>query len=156
MLIPGYSLTFREEANEQLHKPGKSSATSSLQELKDRRKQSHGEFVKIMSSVLLCFFIGIGIICWLVCSLVLSVGTYIGAQHIFGSFAYSTIISDAIFVIDFLYQLNYYSTELCRKISNKLMTYMPCSHCFFFKQTEQDQPLIEAVNAVNNNTIILK
>ena len=153
----------KNQTSEQVPKKSKP-PTLSWQELKKRRKGYKNKVnnnstndnitYNISSTILFYLFASLGVICWFVCSLVLSVGTYIGAQHIFGGLTFCTMVSDVIFIIDFLYQLNYYNTELCRKIINTLMN-MPGCHCFF--ETQKKTPETKAHKATHqehqsNNT----
>jgi hypothetical protein len=151
VFIPGYSLTFREEAKallntKELSDQSSHEEISTTYPVETKRKKPTAEFndlckkvgnhknqlMNCASYVLFYFFILIGIICWFVCALVLSVGTYIGAQHVFSGFKFCTVASDVIFVIDFLYQVNYYGTELPRKLLNKLMS-IPLINGLFIK-----------------------
>jgi hypothetical protein len=130
-LIPNYALTFREEAkkakNKILHQLTNNDAndqhknpTKSFEELKHLACNHDNVFINFISAVVFGLFCIIGISAWIVCASVLSVGTYIGAQHIFSTFIHSTLLcthlSDIAFFIDFSYQICYYGTELSRKL----------------------------------------
>ena len=136
LFIPRLSAAFREEtieAEAKFSKEYDSSTVGSKKKLTPTIKELYGRCHHncYLSYIILSIFIILSILCWFACALILSVGTYIGAQHIFGKFACCTTISDIVFIVDFIYQGFYYGTELCRKISDRLMRYVPCSSCLF-------------------------